>query len=187
MTRILAALALLLFTATPQMFAQADASSDTEERTPEDAFEWLQGKMETFKFDNYYGSGRKRYREIYKYEVVGFEGCTVKISQEYKYIRQINSAKDDSQNTKIYTINFADIASLTDNSDSYKPSYLFTTRNEMDKIAYRYDYSDNSYNTSAFRMYIDDLGELTDEPERLINALQFVIDKCKPAKKKEKF
>lgn len=168
----------------PNLAAQSDES---DERTPADAFEWLQSKMELFDFDNYYGYGRKRYNEEYKYTIMGFEGCVVKIQEDYKYVRQIRSTKDDRDRTKEWTIDFAEVAMIEDNSESYKPHYTLKARNELDKFVYKYSYSDNSYTTSTFDLYIDELGELTDEPERFTDAIQFLIDKCEPPKKKEKF
>ena len=66
-------------------------------------------------------------------------------------------------NTRQWIIDFADVAIINDNTDSYKPHYTLKAQNNLNGFGRKYDYSNYKYTTSFF---VSSLDKLDDELER---------------------
>lgn len=156
----------------------------------EDALAWIQGKMEGIKYNqyNYTGALSHNYSTTHNYKIeYKAATCEIKIIDNYSYVEDRNSARNDYKTETFYELLLSDISSIKNESAwSNVYSFAIKTNNSQTLILKT---NNNGYDKGTqineFKIYYDNLGDLEDQPERFVKAFTDAINMCGGGKKEK--
>lgn len=166
--------------------AQTGGLSPSEQETVQEALDWVSGKLPDIKMNKYFDGSltRRGHSELYSYTIeYDAASCNVVINQKYSWIKDSNSARDDYDINTRYEFKLSDIKSIeiVENTPYYGVnSYVIKTNNSKDLIK-----QGESTMVDELSIKYNELGDLKDNPERMINAFTDAIKNCGGGKKEK--
>jgi len=146
-----------------------------------ETLEWLKGKLVDIKYDKYFRTGAlsHNYSVSYSYKLeYNVNTCTLKFIENYSFIEDRNSIRNDRKEENTYELKLSDISSI----EVVYDSFVIKTINNKKAIHKKGRYE---YELDEFTIKYDELGDLKDHPERFVKAFTDAVNMCGGGKKEK--
>ena len=157
-------------------FAQVNAQNATYNET----VQWVKGKLENFKFQDYSQVGiRNRWKsnDYYTYELVSYDDCKMTIIETHRHVTQQSTTANDYTHKSKITFYLRDLKSITHSSNYDREGFIIKTLNDEKRIMVENHYG-TTYAEDSFWIRADNLGEINGEPDRFIKAFKHAMSLC---------
>ncbi len=154
--------------------------ANAQDATYTESIEWIKGKLENFKFQDYTNIGvrnRWKYDDYYSYELVSYDDCKLTLIETHRHVTQQSTTANDYTHKRKITFYLRDLKSITHSSSYDREGFTIKTLNNEKLIQVENHYGTTTVEDS-FWIRADNLGEINGEPDRFIKAFKHAMSLC---------
>lgn len=155
----------------------------------EETLAWMQGKMAGI--ENYYyantGALSHNFTERNKYKIeYEYSNCNIKIIDNYSYVEDRRSLRNDHEKETSYEFNLSDVSSIVVEEKWGDKQFLIKMYNNQKSVhKISKGWGNQEIDVDEIILKFSDLGDLGEESDRFIKAFNEAVNMCGGGKKEK--